>query len=130
MRALAAVLLLLVLPPVPLHAQQSLIRGDEGRRLDSLVRAAESRGFHGNVLVARGGEPLLLAGYGIANHSTGARYSPATLVQIGSNVKDSRPTSASSPSASSWSTGPASRSAWLSIRSRSPGRRCCAASAI
>jgi len=51
--------------------------------LVSLVRAAESRGFHGNVLVARGGEPLLLAGYGIANHSTGARYSPATLVQIG-----------------------------------------------
>jgi CubicO group peptidase (beta-lactamase class C family) len=87
MRASVA-LLPLVLSAAPLLSQETLVRGDDGRRLDSVMRRVEAQGFHGNVLVARRGEPLLLAGYGIANHATGGRYTPATLVQIGSNVKD------------------------------------------
>ena len=79
--------LLLVLTQT-LTAQQPIVRDSLGQRLDSLLRAAEARGFHGSVLVARRGEVVLLNGYGFANHATNTRFSPSTLVQIGSNTKD------------------------------------------
>jgi CubicO group peptidase (beta-lactamase class C family) len=88
MHAAVSLLPLLLLPTLRLQSQQSVVRGDEGRRLDSLVRAAEAEGFHGNVLVLRRGEPILQGGYGLANHATGVRFTPATVVPIGSNVKD------------------------------------------
>lgn len=59
-----------------------------GRRLDSAVTAAAARGFQGVVLVAERGAVVLEKGYGFANESAGTRFSPTTLVQIGSNVKD------------------------------------------
>jgi CubicO group peptidase (beta-lactamase class C family) len=59
-----------------------------GATLDSIARAVEQQGFHGLVVVARGGREILARGYGIANHATGARFSPMTVVPIGSNVKD------------------------------------------
>jgi CubicO group peptidase (beta-lactamase class C family) len=79
--------LLLVLAQT-LTAQQPIVRDSLGQRLDSLLRAALARGFHGSVLVARRGEVVLLNGYGFANHATNTRFSPSTLVQIGSNTKD------------------------------------------
>jgi len=71
-----------------LKAQTDIVRGEFGPRLDSLLLAAEAGGFHGNVLVAQHGTVELLKGYGFANHETNTRFSPSTLVQIGSNVKD------------------------------------------
>ena len=56
--------------------------------LDSAVRAAASRGFHGNVLIVQRGQVLLHQGYGLAREAPRTPFTPATLVQIGSNVKD------------------------------------------
>lgn len=72
-----------------LRAQDStIVRRAEGARLDSLLQAAATRGFSGVALVSRGGETVLLKGYGLANRATGAPFSSSTVVQIGSNVKD------------------------------------------
>ncbi len=57
-------------------------------RLDSIARAAEAGGFSGVVLVHREGREILARGYGLANRATGARFTPRTVVPIGSNVKD------------------------------------------
>jgi CubicO group peptidase (beta-lactamase class C family) len=78
------------LAPAPADgfAASTVIRGALGARLDSIVIAAEKDGFHGVVLVAEGGREILERGCGLANRETGARFSPETVVQIGSNVKD------------------------------------------
>lgn len=84
------VITLLAFAPVTAFAVQdtTIVRGPLGQRLDSTLRAAESRGFHGTVLIERNGEIVLLAGYGLADEAAGTRFGPATVVQIGSNVKD------------------------------------------
>jgi len=72
-----------------LSAQDSVVvRGSEGARLDSLLQAAAADGFSGLALVSRGGETVLLKGYGLANRAIGIPFGPRTVVQIGSNVKD------------------------------------------
>lgn len=72
----------------PLAAQEPVTRGNLGARLDSLARAAEAEGFHGSVLVARRNEVFLSNGYGLAQHQPRRPFTPSTVVQIGSNVKD------------------------------------------
>jgi CubicO group peptidase (beta-lactamase class C family) len=57
-------------------------------RLDSIAQAAAGGGFSGLVVVHRGGKEILARGYGLANRATGARFTPQTIVPIGSNVKD------------------------------------------
>jgi len=71
-----------------LFAQDAVVKGPLGQRLDALIQKAEERGFHGNVLIAQKDEVVLLKGYGLANQAAQTRFTPATLVQIGSNVKD------------------------------------------
>lgn len=56
--------------------------------LDSLLGAEEKKGFHGVVLVELDGQEVLSKGYGYANEASKLKFSPATLVQIGSGVKD------------------------------------------
>jgi CubicO group peptidase (beta-lactamase class C family) len=81
--------LLAGLPTVPLRAQEPpVVRGELGQKIDSVARAAQTRGFHGNLLVASGGQVVLLQSYGMANQESGIPFSPSTVVQIGSNVKD------------------------------------------
>jgi CubicO group peptidase (beta-lactamase class C family) len=72
----------------PARAQAPVIQPGSGQRLDSLIRAAEAQGFHGVVLVEQRGHTALLQGYGFANHASQARFTPSTVVQIGSNTKD------------------------------------------
>jgi CubicO group peptidase (beta-lactamase class C family) len=62
--------------------------GDLGARLDAVAKAAVGEGFNGVVLVAKGGEEIFAKGYGLANVKAGTPFTPDTLVQIGSNVKD------------------------------------------
>jgi len=57
-------------------------------RLDSIAQAAAGQGFSGILVVHRGGKEVLSRGYGLANRATGARFTPQTVVPIGSNVKD------------------------------------------
>lgn len=52
------------------------------------MRVAERDGFSGVVRVERDGMLLLERGYGLANRERGVRFTPATVVQIGSNTKD------------------------------------------
>lgn len=64
------------------------VSGGLGERLDAVAAAAVAEGFNGVVLVAKGGAEILAKGYGVANVATAARFTPETVVQIGSNVKD------------------------------------------
>ncbi len=57
-------------------------------RLDSIAQAATGAGFSGIVLVHHGGREILSRGYGLANRARGVRFTPRTVVPIGSNVKD------------------------------------------
>ena len=57
-------------------------------RADSVMRAAETRGFSGVVRVKKDGRVVLEQGYGLANRERKIRFTPATVVQIGSNTKD------------------------------------------
>ncbi|MFZ5623611.1 MAG: serine hydrolase [Gemmatimonadota bacterium] len=88
-----ASLLLFVLPPaMAASAQQPgpaevVVRGDLALRIDSMLTAAVPDGFAGVVLVAKDGQVVLTKGYGLANRRTNVPFSPATVVQIGSNTK-------------------------------------------
>jgi CubicO group peptidase (beta-lactamase class C family) len=78
-------------PATPAHESREQEPPDRAAlraSLEAVARGAEGRGFHGVVLIAKGGDELLAAGYGFADRAAKIRNSPATLVQIGSNVKD------------------------------------------
>jgi CubicO group peptidase (beta-lactamase class C family) len=55
---------------------------------DSVMRAAEAKGFSGVVRLEKDGQTVLAKGYGKANRATGIPFTPSTVVQIGSNTKD------------------------------------------
>ncbi|MEP6506944.1 MAG: serine hydrolase [Gemmatimonadales bacterium] len=57
------------------------------QRADSVMRAAERDGFSGVVRVEKNGSVVLERGYGLAIRPA-TRFTPATVVQIGSNTKD------------------------------------------
>lgn len=82
MRLQALAALSISLPAVQSPAQ------DIARRADSVMRAAEARGFSGVVLLSKNGTVLFEKGYGLANRAAGTPFTPATVVQIGSNTKD------------------------------------------
>lgn len=88
--ALAACLLVpgaapAALPPAaPVVPAGPLISGDLGKRMDA--RLIES-GFTGGVLVAVGGEVVLLKGYGMADREKKIPYGPDTVYPIGSITK-------------------------------------------
>ena len=59
-----------------------------GARADSVMRAAERRGFSGVVRIVRNDTTVLEKGYGLADRARGIAFTPSTVVQIGSNTKD------------------------------------------
>jgi CubicO group peptidase (beta-lactamase class C family) len=84
-------LLLFFFPAASLSGQVMVSGGrtDPAReRLDSTMRAFEANGFSGAVRVDKNGTTYLEHGYGLANRAEKIRFSPATVVQIGSNTKD------------------------------------------
>lgn len=52
------------------------------------MRVAERKGFSGVVRIEKDGALVLDKGYGMANRAKKIPFSPATVVQIGSNTKD------------------------------------------
>ena len=82
MRSLAVALLPMLFAAGSSGAQ------DLGARADSVMRAAERAGFSGVVRIARNGTTILEKGYGLANRAERIPFTPATVVQIGSNTKD------------------------------------------
>lgn len=65
-----------------------LLAQDQIRQIDSTLKAAEAKGFSGVVRLSKHGEVLLEEGYGLANRAQNIPFTPATVVQIGSNTKD------------------------------------------
>jgi CubicO group peptidase (beta-lactamase class C family) len=63
------------------------VTGVEGSRLDSLLRALESEGFSGAVLVVRNKKIVLAQGYGFADKERGIANSPATRYELNSITK-------------------------------------------
>lgn len=57
-------------------------------RTDSVMKAAEKEGFGGVVRIEKDGAVVLERGYGLAIKKPEVRFTPATVVQIGSNTKD------------------------------------------
>lgn len=82
--ALAAALL----APAALAAQQEVVAGPLGARLDSVMRAAAAQGFSGVARIEQAGTLLLDKGYGLADRGRRVPYRRTTVVPIGSNTKD------------------------------------------
>ena len=61
---------------------------DQPSQIDSILKEAEAKGFSGVVRLSRNGNVILENGYGLANRASNIRFTPATIVQIGSNTKD------------------------------------------
>lgn len=57
-------------------------------RADSVMKAAEKEGFGGVVRIEKDGAVILEKGYGMAIRKPAVKFTPATVVQIGSNTKD------------------------------------------
>jgi hypothetical protein len=57
-------------------------------RTDSVMKAAEKEGFGGVVRIEKDGAVVLEKGYGLAIRKPETKFTPATVVQIGSNTKD------------------------------------------
>ena len=57
-------------------------------RTDSVMKAAEKDGFGGVVRIEKDGALILKKGYGLAIKNPPVTFTPATVVQIGSNTKD------------------------------------------
>jgi CubicO group peptidase (beta-lactamase class C family) len=75
----------------PLAAQAassaSIVKGENGRRLDQFLTSHVPAGLSGAVLVARKGEILLHKGYGLANRSRNIPATTETVFDIGSITK-------------------------------------------
>jgi len=78
---------------VKLALPLALVAGHVGaqdikKSADSVMREAEANGFSGAVLLAKDGKVVFENGYGMANRAENIRFTPNTIVQIGSNTKD------------------------------------------
>ena len=65
----------------------SIVHGQIGARLDSVLRAAEAVGFTGVVLVSRGPYLVLKGGYGLADPVRNIRANGSSVVAIHSVTK-------------------------------------------
>jgi CubicO group peptidase (beta-lactamase class C family) len=80
-------------PPMPpgkatdLASEGEVVAGDLGKQLDDLFAKAAGGKFAGVVLVAKGGQPLLRKGYGLAVREDQTPARPATAYCIGSITK-------------------------------------------
>jgi CubicO group peptidase (beta-lactamase class C family) len=61
---------------------------DPGAKADSVMKAAEAKGFSGVARIARNGNVILEKGYGLADRAAKIPFTKSTVVQIGSNTKD------------------------------------------
>ena len=66
---------------------QTPIQDNSIMRLESYLDELEQAGFRGAVLVDKGGEVIVLAGYGLVDDDLGTAITPATIFDIGSITK-------------------------------------------
>jgi len=79
---------LAVLIVASLMLPATAISQDIATKADSIMRAAEAKGFSGVIRLAKNGQVLFEKGYGLANRAGKIPFTPTTVVQIGSNTKD------------------------------------------
>lgn len=82
MRVSATFAISFLLFAVPSFAQ------DPAAKADSVMKAAEAKGFSGVVRIERNGNVILEKGYGLADRAAKIPFTKSTVVQIGSNTKD------------------------------------------
>jgi CubicO group peptidase (beta-lactamase class C family) len=84
---LAPVLLAALVAAPPQDAPAPAAPASLAERADAFLQRCSEAGFHGTVLVARDGRPLLDRGYGLADREAGRPNAPATVHAIGSITK-------------------------------------------
>jgi CubicO group peptidase (beta-lactamase class C family) len=65
----------------------AIVEGDLGRKLDLYLSRLEALGYSGGLTVVRGGETLLLKGYGWADRAAGVPMRPDSVFNLGSITK-------------------------------------------
>ncbi len=87
--AVLAALVVAVAEAAESAAAQSatIVQGDLGRRLDEYLSRLEALGYSGGVAVVKGGETVLLKGYGKADRQRGIPMSPDSVFSLGSITK-------------------------------------------
>jgi CubicO group peptidase (beta-lactamase class C family) len=88
---LCALLVLLALPLIQAGAAsgagEEVVSGDLGQKIDRYMQRAESNGYCGSALVARGEKIILAKGYGLADRENKVRQTAETAFSIGSITK-------------------------------------------
>ncbi len=72
---------------VPAGPDAPVVRGDLGRRLDEHMTRLEALGYSGGLAVVKGGETVLLKGYGLADRGHGVRMGADSVFNLGSITK-------------------------------------------
>jgi CubicO group peptidase (beta-lactamase class C family) len=74
--------------PADSAATPDIVLAPLGKKADAVLREAETRGYSGVVLVAKGGEIVLRKGYGMSDRAARIPMTAGSVVQIGSCTKD------------------------------------------
>ena len=74
-------------PPAGPERLTAAVRGDLGRKLDEYVSRLEALGYSGGLAVMKGGETVLLKGYGQADREGGIPMRPDSVFNLGSITK-------------------------------------------
>jgi CubicO group peptidase (beta-lactamase class C family) len=69
------------------EAAAPVVHGDLGRTLDAYMSRLESLGYSGGLAVVKGGETVLLKGYGQADREAGVPLRPDSVFNLGSITK-------------------------------------------
>ena len=65
----------------------TIVQGDLGRKLDAYLSRLEALGYSGGLAVVKGGETVLLKGYGQANREGSVPMGPDSVFNLGSITK-------------------------------------------
>jgi CubicO group peptidase (beta-lactamase class C family) len=69
-------------PPAP-RAPAPVVEGDLGRKLDLYLSRLEALGYSGGLAVVKGGETVLLKGYGRRDRARGVPMGPDSVFNLG-----------------------------------------------
>ncbi|HEX9186915.1 MAG TPA: serine hydrolase domain-containing protein [Vicinamibacteria bacterium] len=73
--------------PAASPAAAAVVRGDRGRRLDEYMSRLDALGYSGGLAVVKGGETVLLKGYGRRDRERGVPMGPDSVFNLGSITK-------------------------------------------
>ena len=74
-------------PPATPERSTAVVQGDLGRKLDEYLSRLEALGYSGGLAVVKGGETVLLKGYGQADREGGVPMRPDSVFNLGSITK-------------------------------------------